>query len=293
MAQRRVAIVTGGTRGIGQGISSALAAQGLDLLLGYGTNTEAAECHAKELRAGGANVALVAGDVAEEATLSRYFEVLAAEFPGQTLGALVHNAGQYVGVTAENSAGIEAGKPLGFGSLLGEDGQVNLSHMDYYHRIYARAFVQLVERAVPLFKEGGAVVGISSPGCNCTQTPAEAYDMPGSAKAVVEVAARYYAKNLAPKGITVNVVIPGITESDAWKNLGKGKGKGQGNEMCHSVAERACPMGRAQSARELGEVVAFLCGPHGRYITGVALPVDGGLHLGRKAPAGPPPGKGA
>lgn len=290
---RPVALVTGGTRGIGKGISEALADQGFDLLLGYGTNTAAAEEHAEKLRAGGAKVAIAGGDVAEEDTLAGYFKVLAAEFPEQKLRTLVHNAGQYVGLTAENSAGVGPGAPKLLGSLMQEDGEIDLSHMDYYHRIYARAWVQLVERAVPLMTDGGAVVGISSGGCNSTLQPAGQYDMPGSAKTVMETTARYYAKNLASRGITVNIVIPGVTSSDAWKALGKGKGKGEGDVMSESVAKMACPMGRPASTRELGEVVAFLCGPLARYITGVALPVDGGLHLGRPmAPPGPAGGKG-
>jgi len=66
-----------------------------------------------------------------------------------------------------------------------------------------------------------------------------------------------------------------------------GKGSGEDNTYCQTLAGAACPMGYAQSARNLGEVVAFLCGSHARYITGVALPSDGGLHLGS-----PPPSKG-
>jgi len=289
MTARPVALVTGGTRGIGRGISEALADQGFDLLLAYGTNIEAAEKAALELRGTGARVVLVGGDVAEDATIAKYFETFEREFAGQQLRVMVHNAGQYLGVTAQNNADVAQGKPLLLGSLLKPDGSVDFSHFDYYHRIYARAFVQLVERAVPLLAVGGGtVIGISSPGCNATQQPAGAYDMSGSAKTVVETTARYYAKNLAPRGITVNVIIPGITMSDAWVALAKGKGKGDDHTMCQELAERIVPVGRAQSVRELGDVVAFLCSPSGSYITGVSLPVDGGLHLGHKisSPAG-------
>jgi NAD(P)-dependent dehydrogenase (short-subunit alcohol dehydrogenase family) len=279
---RPVAIVTGGTRGIGRGISEALADEGFDLLLGYGTNVEAAETAASELKERGARVVVVGGDVAEEATFVKYFDVFQTEFPGQQLRAVVHNAGQYMGLTAGNNVGVTDEKPRLLGSLLQADGSVDFSRFDYYHQIYARAWVQLVERAVPfLAVSGGTVVGISSPGCNATQQPVGAYDMSGSAKTVIETTARYYAKNLASQGITVNVVIPGITLSDAWIHVAKGKGKGDDHTMAKSLAERAVPLGRAQSCRELGDVVAFLCSSRGKYITGVALPVDGGIHLGR------------
>uniref|UniRef100_A0A7S1AMT0 SDR family oxidoreductase n=1 Tax=Noctiluca scintillans TaxID=2966 RepID=A0A7S1AMT0_NOCSC len=280
---RPVAIVTGGTRGIGRGTSEALADEGFDLLLGYGTNAEAAETAASELRERGARVVVVGGDVSEEATVVRYFEVFQKEFPSQQLRAVVHNAGQYMGLTAANNVGVSDGAPRLLGSLLLPDGSVDFSRFDYYHQIYARAWVQLVERAVPfLTVGGGSVIGISSPGCNATQVPAGGYDMPGSAKTVMETTARFYAKNLAHQGITVNVVIPGVTLSDAWIHVAKGRGMAEDHTMAKEVAERAVPLGRAQSCRELGDVVAFLCSSRGKYITGVALPVDGGLHLGKK-----------
>jgi len=287
-----VALVTGGTRGIGRGISEALAVQGFDLLLGYGSNLEAASAAAEELQSKhGVKVAIIGGDVAEAATIAKYFEVLDDKFGGQTLQAVVHNAGQYLGKTAANCEGIEDGAPRTFGALLGEDGSVDLAYMRYYHRIYAEAWVQLVERAVPRLPDvHGSIVGISSPGCNSTMQPSFSYDMPGSAKTVMETSARYYAKNLAPRRITVNVVIPGFTDSDAWKAMAKGYGKG--DDMCQQVAETRCPMGYANTTRNLGDVVAFLCGPHSRYITGVALPVDGGLHLGPPVDTGKGKGKG-
>eukprot|EP00933_Yihiella_yeosuensis_P083966 TRINITY_DN98286_c0_g1_i1.p1 TRINITY_DN98286_c0_g1~~TRINITY_DN98286_c0_g1_i1.p1 ORF type:complete len:310 (-),score=58.88 TRINITY_DN98286_c0_g1_i1:133-1062(-) len=296
MAQRAIALVTGGTRGIGKGISQALASKGYDLLLGYGTNEKAAKEHAESLmQEYGVKVAISGGDVSEESTISNYFERLKSEFGGQKLHVVVHNAGQYLGVTADNSAGIAGGEKriLGNGSMLKEDGSVDLSYMRYYHRIYGEAWVQLLERAIPILPDGeGAVVGISSPGCNSSYQPAQGYDMPGSGKCVMETTARYYAKNLASRRITVNVVIPGYTESDAWNALAKSMGKGEQNDnsFIQSAAAMRAPVGYAQTARNLGETVAFLCGQHGRYITGVALPVDGGLHLGQPAEAG---GKGS
>eukprot|EP00413_Alexandrium_margalefii_P010804 CAMPEP_0204528740 /NCGR_PEP_ID=MMETSP0661-20131031/9691_1 /ASSEMBLY_ACC=CAM_ASM_000606 /TAXON_ID=109239 /ORGANISM="Alexandrium margalefi, Strain AMGDE01CS-322" /LENGTH=294 /DNA_ID=CAMNT_0051534733 /DNA_START=55 /DNA_END=939 /DNA_ORIENTATION=- len=286
---RPVAIVTGGTRGIGAGISEALASQGFDLVLGYGTNAVVAEQQAERLRSLGARVELRAGDVAEDSTL----EALAAapaNLPGP-LRAVVHNAGQYLGVTSDNCLGLPSG-----GGRLGSLPADGMRQMDYYYRIYVGAFVRLVELTVQKLEPGSTVLAVSGMGCNCNIAPAEAYDLPAMGKAPMEVAVRYYAKNLAAQGITVNAIIPGVIETDAWRALSKGKGKGEDLAMARSVAGVACPMRRTATARELGDVAAFLCGPGGRYITGVALPVDGGLHLGRpsaappSAPAAAPPG---
>lgn len=205
-ASRAVAVVTGGTRGIGRGISEALAEHGFDLLLGYGSNVDAAAAWADELQSKyGVKTAISGGDCAEIATIEGYFQTLDDKFAGQQLKAVIHNAGQYLGRTANNCEGIEDSEPRKFGSLLQEDGTVDFGHMRYYHRIYAEAWVQLLERAVPRLCEGGAVVGISSPGCNATQRPASSYDMNSCGKTVMETSARYYAKNLASRGIRAAV----------------------------------------------------------------------------------------
>mmetsp|Transcript_40546 Transcript_40546/g.93181 ORF Transcript_40546/g.93181 Transcript_40546/m.93181 type:complete len:170 (-) Transcript_40546:735-1244(-) len=105
----RVAIVTGGTRGIGKGISEALAEQGYDLLLTYNTDADAAAESAESLTSEfGCRVECVGGDVSLAATRDKIFQCCDEKFKGQDLGAVVHNAGQYVGITASNADGLEA-----------------------------------------------------------------------------------------------------------------------------------------------------------------------------------------
>ena len=101
--------------------------------------------------------------------------------------------------------------------------------------------------------------------------------MPGQAKAVVEFLTRYYAKTLAPRQITVNVVIPGFVKTQAWEAVTAKSGGVDSDAMTQRI--KSTPMQRWASPQELGEVVAFLCSPKAAFITGVALPVDGGLHL--------------
>ena len=108
------------------------------------------------------------------------------------LGAVVHNAGQYVGVTSTNAAGIQAtGPPPGFGdgSLI-KEGSVDFTQMHYYQRMYGDAFVDLCEQGLARFKgdAGGSLVGISSPGCTLQYKANLGYDMPGSGKCVMEYA---------------------------------------------------------------------------------------------------------
>jgi len=123
----------------------------------------------------------------------------------------------------------------------------------------------------------GYIVAISSPGCNMTQTPKLKYMLPGTGKTVVEFLTRCYAKLLASRQITVNVVIPGFTKTEAWNYL-TAKSGGVDSEMMQQGIKNT-PMQRWCSSTEIGQVVAFLCSPKAAFITGVALPIDGGLHL--------------
>ena len=88
---------------------------------------------------------------------------------------------------------------------------------------------------------------------------------------------RYYAQALAPRGITVNALIPGYVLSDAWHAMTASMGGVESEGVKKKVHNT--PMQRFGDGREFGQVVSFMCSPRASFITGVALPVDGGLHL--------------
>ena len=115
-------------------------------------------------------------------------------------------------------------------------------------------------------------MGISSPGSSLHYKPnIMGEDMPGSG-CVMEYAMRLFALRAAKKRVNCNVVIPGVTDSDAWGKLAETRGVDR-------EVGRVCPMGTTPSAKEVGDVVAFLVSPQGRAITGASLPADGGVHL--------------
>ena len=88
---------------------------------------------------------------------------------------------------------------------------------------------------------------------------------------------RLFAVRAATKNVNANVVIPGVTVTDAWGKLGAMRGQST-EEIVEGVSGRLAPMG-AMQPKQVGDGVAFLCSPAGRAVTGVSLPVDNGVHL--------------
>ena len=194
MPRRRMAIVTGGTRGIGLGIAQRLAPQCSVLILTYNTDKTRAEQVAQELQKEPYSVdvvEIVGGDMSLESTRDRLFEVVdeKLEKDGCELAVVVHNAGQLLGISSDNAEDLEAGAPqYGDGSLLQANGKVDFSQSRYYQRLYGEAWVDLCERSLARMRQQvdekgkfrGSLIGISSPGCNHLQQAYPLYSMPGS-----------------------------------------------------------------------------------------------------------------
>lgn len=272
------AIVTGGTRGIGLGISEQLAQDGYNLILGFNANEEAAQQAKITLESSyGIKVYTIKGDVASPSTIDQFFHCLEQNFAGK-LTAFVHNAGLAIDGTtpvASDEAKEAATVPL---QVLANGTFSSFLRYDYYQNVYPKCFISCVEKALNYMEDGnGYIVAISAVGCNLLQKPVLGYDMPGPAKAAMEYLTRYYAKKLTSRKITVNAVIPGFTKTGAWEFFADKYGGMESEVMQKTIANT--PMQRWLLPTEIGKVVAFLCSPKAALITGVALPVDGGLHL--------------
>lgn len=302
-APRPIAIVTGGTRGIGRGIATVLAEAGHDLLVTYNADKDAADAFAASLAAelgGDVRVECVGGDLSLESARDAIFEALdrmttsrpssedgeacGAGGGGGRLAVLVHNAGQYVGITSDNADGLAPGRrtlSFGDGSLLDEDGRTNLETMRYYQRLYGEAFVDLCERSLMRMGDGGggSIVGISSPGVNAhLYGPDGSYSMPGAGKSLMEYSARIYAAKSAGRGVNVNVIVPGYTKTEAWDRIAKSRGL-DGEGMIDGLVGMRAAVKEAIAPRDIGNAVRFLCSESGKFVTGAVIPVDGGIHL--------------
>jgi enoyl-[acyl-carrier protein] reductase III len=234
-------LVTGGTRGIGRAIALRFANAGAErIALGYMRNDSAAEEAASELRALGAEVTLVRGNI----TSARVLEEVGALGP---LDALVHNA-----ATGVIRPALET-----------ED-----KHWDWTMNANARALLQLARVAAPQMKPGASIVAISSLGA---QRVLENYILVGTSKAALESLVRYLAVELAPRGIRVNAVSAGVVDTGALEHFPNR------DEML--AAGSANPVGRLVEPGDIAGAVAFLCSPDAKMVCGQTLVVDGGFSL--------------
>ncbi len=282
--RRKVAIVTGGTRGIGFGISEALAKKQYDLLLSYNSDYDSAMDSSKYLENKyKCRVELFSGDISLKSTRKNLFKRYDLAYKNShNLGVVVHNAGQYVGITSGNSGGLTdpiRNLAFGDGSLFDpNNGEIDMRVMRLYQKMYGDAYIDICERAISRMKKGGSLIGISSPGCTTQYNPSPGYDMPGSGKCIMEYAMRLFALRCAPIDINCNIVIPGFTKTEAWDRVGNLRGT-NGNDIVEKMAEKYSPNGLSMSPDQVGEGVALLCSPEGRHITGISLPIDNGVHL--------------
>jgi enoyl-[acyl-carrier protein] reductase III len=234
--------VTGGSRGIGRAIALRFARDGAArIAIGYLRNDSAAAETAEELRAAGAEVTLVRGNVSSE----RVLEQVAALGP---LDVLVHNA----------ATGVV--RP----ALETED-----RHWDWTLNANARALLSLARAAVPQMPPGSSIVAISSLGA---QRVLENYVLVGTSKAALESLVRYLAVELAPRGIRVNAVSAGLVETGALEHFPNRE------EMLAAGRDRT-PAGRMVEPGDVADAVVFLCSPGAEMVRGHTLIVDGGFSL--------------
>ncbi len=232
--------VTGGSRGIGRAIAVRFAKGGADrIAIGYLRNDRAAEETAGELRALGAEVVLVRGNVTSDRVLGE----VAALGP---LDVLVHNA-----ATGVIRPALET-----------ED-----KHWDWTMNANARALLQLTRAAAPQMTDGSSIVAISSLGA---QRVLENYVLIGTSKAALEALVRYLSVELAPR-IRVNAVSGGVVDTGALEHFPNR------DEML--AAGAANPVGRLVTPEDIAGAVAFLCSPDADMIRGQTLIVDGGFSL--------------
>jgi enoyl-[acyl-carrier protein] reductase III len=250
----RHALVTGGSRGIGRGITLALAEHGVQVAINYLKDEAAAKATLEQVRARGSDGFTVQADVSKPAQVERLFKRVREEFGG--LDIFVNNARGEVGTFYEPAMSIPIEK---FDAAM--DSQ-------------AKAFLVGVREAEKLMRDGGRVIAI-------TYTPGgtfgswQSWIAMGAAKAALEVLVRYFAVALAPRGITVNAISPGWTDDSVLNTLP--------DAVQQAIRDHHeggwTPMRRLGLPADIGNAVALFCSKEAAWITGQVIAADGGMGL--------------
>lgn len=247
--QRKVALITGGTRGIGKAIAERFASEGYDLVLNFmRKKTKAAETQAELEEKYGIRVHIVKANVGELEQIKALFAEVKVVFG--RLDVFINNA----------ASGVQ--RPLM---------EIEENHWDWTIDINAKAYLFAAQEAAKLMEEngGGSIVALSSLG-SIRALPN--YVVVGVSKASVEAITRYLAVELAPKGIVVNAVSGGAVDTDALTHF-------PNREELLVAARKRNPAGRIVEPEDLAETAYFLCTPAASMIRGQTIIVDGGLSL--------------
>jgi NAD(P)-dependent dehydrogenase (short-subunit alcohol dehydrogenase family) len=244
-------VITGGTKGIGLDIAAHLARPGEALVLGYVADEAAAAAARARLEPSGALVTTVRADVGEIEGAAQLMARAAAVADGGPLH-IVHSAAMIYPT-----------------SLLGAD----LVKFTHAIQVNGLALLYLVRAAMPLLRPGSGVVLISSAGA---RTPQANYAALGVGKALAESLVRYLVAELAPLGVRVNAVAPGLV---ATTSVAAMLGSEEAAARVLERAGRANPSGRLTQDRDYAAVVEFLLSPAAAFVQGQVIHVNGGAYV--------------
>jgi NAD(P)-dependent dehydrogenase (short-subunit alcohol dehydrogenase family) len=251
-SKSRVAIVTGGSRGLGRNTVLNLAKRGVDSIFTYHSNAEEAEKVAAEVRAMGRTAVALQLDAADVATFDGFVARVR-----QALAELGVERFDYL----VNNAGTALYKPFE---------QTTEEELDRMYAIHFKGVFFLTQKLLPLLADGGRIVNVSSGLARFSIPGSSGY---ASMKGAVEVLTRYLAKELGARGIAVNTVAPGAIATDF------GGGHVRDNaEMNRRVAEMTA-LGRVGEPDDIGPMIASLLSEENRWINAQRIEVSGGMQI--------------
>lgn len=249
----RIALVTGGSRGLGRASALQLSDRGVDVIFTYKSSAEAARAVVSEIERKGRKALALPLDVADSAAYPAFADTvkaaLAKHWQRERFDFLLNNAG--TGVHASFAETTEA-------------------QFDELVRIHLKATMFLTQRLLPLIEDGGRILNVSSGLARFTFPGYAAY---AAMKGGIEVLTRYMAKELGPRKITVNTLAPGAIETDF------GGGAVRDNQQLNQQIAGMTALGRVGLPDDIGNAVAMLLAPEAGWITGQRIEVSGGMLL--------------
>ncbi|MEM6766703.1 MAG: SDR family oxidoreductase [Bacteroidota bacterium] len=249
----KIALVTGGSRGLGKDMAMSLAQKGHHVVLTYNSRDDLAKEVVSAIQAMGLKSAALQLSVSDPSTFDSFFtnlgNTLKSEFGSDHFDFLVNNAG--IGVHA------------GFSETTEEQ-------FDLLMNIHFKSPFFLTQKSLPMMREGGSVVNVSS---GLARFSLPGYSAYGAMKGGIETLTKYQARELGEKGIRVNVVAPGAIETDF------GGGAVRDNADLNAYVSSVTALGRAGLPNDIGPVVAYLCSEEAKWVTGQRLEASGGMFL--------------
>ena len=250
---RPIALVTGGSRGLGKSMALHLAPRGVDVVITFREKEAEAAAVVRALTEAGAKAAALRLDVSDARTFDAFAAALAdrlgATFGAERFDSLVNNAG---------------------GALHAAFADTTEAQFDAVMNAHLKGPFFLTQKLLPLLADGGRIVNVSSGLARFSFPGSSAY---GTMKGGVEVLTRYLAKELAPRGITANVIAPGAIETD----FGGGRVRDD-RDMNRMIASQTA-LGRVGLPDDIGAAVAMLLSPDAGWITGQRIEASGGMLL--------------
>lgn len=253
MDTQKIALVTGGSRGLGRDMALNLAKKGIDVVLTYHSNGETAEDVVKEIETTGQRAFALQLDTRNTKSFDGFTaqlnELLTKEYGSAHFDYLINNAG--------------TGLYQSFESTTEDD-------FDEMYNIHLKGIYFLTQKVLPLLKDNGGIVNISSGLTRFAFPGSSAY---ASMKGAVEIFTRYLAKELGSRGIRANTVAPGAIATYF------GGGSNRDNAEKRQIIGNLTALGRMGEPEDIGSVVAFLCSDEARWVNGQRIEVSGGMLL--------------
>lgn len=249
----KIALVTGGSRGLGKNMAINIAKKGIDVVLTYHSNKEEADKVVKEIEALGQKAAAFQLDAGNVSSFDNFIAAVTAHLQEKTgspnFDFLVNNAGT---------------------ALYAPFAETTEEQFDAVMNIHFKGVFFLTQKALPYINNGGRIINISSGLARFSFPGSSAY---GSMKGAIEVLTRYLAKELGSRGIAANVVAPGAIETDF------GGGHVRDNKEINAQVAGATALGRVGLPDDIGGVVAFLLTEEARWINAQRIEASGGMMI--------------
>jgi NAD(P)-dependent dehydrogenase (short-subunit alcohol dehydrogenase family) len=249
----KIALVTGGSRGLGKNMAINIAKKGIDVVLTYHSNQQEAENVVKEIEALGQKAAAFQLDAGNVSSFDSFIATVTNHLKEQTgspnFDFLINNAGT---------------------ALYAPFAETTEEQFDAAVNIHFKGVFFLTQKALPYINNGGRIINISSGLARFSFPGSSAY---GSMKGAIEVLTRYMAKELGSRGIAVNVVAPGAIETDF------GGGRIRDNKELNDHVAGLTALGRVGLPDDIGGVVAFLLTEDARWINAQRIEASGGMNL--------------